>query len=173
MSRIITEIPTDYPTLGTIAQWRDQAENLLVYAEPISRVGLYVSLAIIYAWFGGMKFTAYEAEGLVPLNAAFGPRLLLLPRLRRAQYWAADRPQISEPDLLCRRRSSLDRALRHDPQLDDLDAGCCGAGAWAAGDHGRAGSVPPQGRRPVRRLLLDLCRLAEGRSPPVSSRSSS
>ena len=67
MSRIITELPTEYPTLGTIAQWRDQAENLLVYAEPISRVGLYVSLAIIYAWFGGMKFTAYEAEGLVPL----------------------------------------------------------------------------------------------------------
>ena len=67
MSRIITELPTEYPTLGTIAQWRDQAENLLVYAQPISRVGLYVSLAIIYAWFGGMKFTDYEAQGLVPL----------------------------------------------------------------------------------------------------------
>jgi uncharacterized membrane protein YkgB len=29
--------------------------------------GLVASLAIIYFWFGGMKFTAYEAEGLVPL----------------------------------------------------------------------------------------------------------
>jgi uncharacterized membrane protein YkgB len=47
--------------------WRDQAERLLVYAEPISRTGFYVSLAIIYAWFGGMKFTDYEAQGLVPL----------------------------------------------------------------------------------------------------------
>jgi reactive chlorine resistance protein C len=55
------------PTLGTIAGWRDHAERLLAYAEPISRIGPYVSLAIIYAWFGGMKFTAYEAEGLVPL----------------------------------------------------------------------------------------------------------
>ncbi|HET6161161.1 MAG TPA: DUF417 family protein [Dongiaceae bacterium] len=36
----------------------------------ITRLGTYgilVSLAVIYFWFGGMKFTAYEAEGLVPL----------------------------------------------------------------------------------------------------------
>jgi uncharacterized membrane protein YkgB len=29
--------------------------------------GVFASLAVIYFWFGGMKFTAYEAEGLVPL----------------------------------------------------------------------------------------------------------
>ncbi|MFI8479185.1 YkgB family protein [Pseudomonas sp. NPDC078700] len=29
--------------------------------------GIYFSLAVIYFWFGGMKFTHYEAEGLVPL----------------------------------------------------------------------------------------------------------
>jgi uncharacterized membrane protein YkgB len=29
--------------------------------------GAYVALAVIYFWFGGMKFTHYEAEGLVPL----------------------------------------------------------------------------------------------------------
>ncbi len=29
--------------------------------------GIFAALAIIYFWFGGMKFTAYEAEGLVPL----------------------------------------------------------------------------------------------------------
>lgn len=46
---------------------RDQAARLLVVAERVSRIGLYVSLAIIYAWFGGMKFTDYEAQGLVPL----------------------------------------------------------------------------------------------------------
>ncbi|NVD42876.1 DUF417 family protein [Ensifer sp. HO-A22] len=28
---------------------------------------LYLSLVVIYAWFGGMKFTAYEAEGLTGL----------------------------------------------------------------------------------------------------------
>src|SRR5215212_3606551 len=55
------------PALGTAGSWRDRAELLLVYAEPVSRAGLYVSLAIIYAWFGGMKFTDYEAKGLVPL----------------------------------------------------------------------------------------------------------
>ncbi len=27
--------------------------------------GAYLALAIIYFWFGGMKFTRYEAEGLV------------------------------------------------------------------------------------------------------------
>ena len=29
--------------------------------------GLYLALALIYFWFGGMKFTHYEAQGLVPL----------------------------------------------------------------------------------------------------------
>jgi reactive chlorine resistance protein C len=67
MSRIITQLPTSPIALGFTVRWRDQAEGLLAYAEPISRAGLYVSLAIIYAWFGGMKFTAYEANGLVPL----------------------------------------------------------------------------------------------------------
>jgi uncharacterized membrane protein YkgB len=38
----------------------------------VSKLGgqsLFVALALIYFWFGGMKFTAYEAEGLVPLVA--------------------------------------------------------------------------------------------------------
>lgn len=35
--------------------------------ERLSLIGLYVAIAIIYSWFGGMKFTNYEAEGLVPL----------------------------------------------------------------------------------------------------------
>lgn len=29
--------------------------------------GIYFALAVIYFWFGGMKFTHYEAQGLVPL----------------------------------------------------------------------------------------------------------
>ena len=37
------------------------------YGDHLTRAALYGSLAVIYAWFGGMKFTAYEAEGLVPL----------------------------------------------------------------------------------------------------------
>lgn len=67
MSRIITELPTSPISLGFTVPWRDQAQRLLAYAEPVSRAGLYVSLAVIYAWFGGMKFTEYEANGLVPL----------------------------------------------------------------------------------------------------------
>lgn len=38
--------------------------------EIVSKLGTYgliAALAVIYFWFGGMKFTAYEAEGLVPL----------------------------------------------------------------------------------------------------------
>ncbi|RDJ12344.1 YkgB family protein [Rhizobium grahamii] len=34
------------------------------YGRTATTAGLYVS---IYAWFGGMKFTAYEAQGLVDL----------------------------------------------------------------------------------------------------------
>jgi uncharacterized membrane protein YkgB len=33
----------------------------------LGATGIFAALAIIYFWFGGMKFTAYEAEGLVPL----------------------------------------------------------------------------------------------------------
>jgi uncharacterized membrane protein YkgB len=29
--------------------------------------GLFLSLAIVYIWIGGMKFTGYEAEGIAPL----------------------------------------------------------------------------------------------------------
>ncbi|MBR0839937.1 DUF417 family protein [Bradyrhizobium liaoningense] len=67
MSRIITEIPAPIVLSSGSIHWRDHAERLLVHAEPVSRASLYLSLAIIYAWFGGMKFTDYEAQGLVPL----------------------------------------------------------------------------------------------------------
>jgi uncharacterized membrane protein YkgB len=33
----------------------------------IGTYGTYFALALIYFWFGGMKFTHYEAQGLVPL----------------------------------------------------------------------------------------------------------
>ncbi|TXH32317.1 MAG: DUF417 family protein [Rhodospirillaceae bacterium] len=39
----------------------------LASIEPLTRAALYLSLAVIYFWFGGMKFTDYEAQGLVPL----------------------------------------------------------------------------------------------------------
>lgn len=67
MSRFAIPIPT--PVLAPVAAsgWHDHVRHVLVYAEPVSRFGLYASLAIIYAWFGGMKFTDYEAQGLVPL----------------------------------------------------------------------------------------------------------
>ena len=55
------------PTAIVNSGWRRHAAHLLAYVEPLSRFGLYASLAIIYAWFGGMKFTDYEAQGLVPL----------------------------------------------------------------------------------------------------------
>jgi len=44
--------------------------SLEMLGTDISRLGAYgvfASLAVIYFWFGGMKFTAYEAQGLVPL----------------------------------------------------------------------------------------------------------
>ncbi len=67
MSRIAARVPTSITAVSAIGGWRDHAKRLLAYAEPINRASLYVSLAIIYAWFGGMKFTEYEATGLVPL----------------------------------------------------------------------------------------------------------
>jgi uncharacterized membrane protein YkgB len=65
----LSNVPASAPVLAPVVMsgWRNHATHLLVYAEPLSRFGLYASLAIIYAWFGGMKFTDYEAQGLVPL----------------------------------------------------------------------------------------------------------
>jgi len=63
----MSHIATQLPAPRAVSSWRDHAEDLVAYAEPVSRAGLYVSLAVIYAWFGGMKFTQYEANGLVPL----------------------------------------------------------------------------------------------------------
>jgi uncharacterized membrane protein YkgB len=67
MSSFNVAITAPVRARSPIIDWRDQAARLLVVAEPVSRIGLYASLAIIYAWFGGMKFTDYEAQGLVPL----------------------------------------------------------------------------------------------------------
>ena len=43
------------------------AETLGGKITTIGTYGMFVSLAVIYFWFGGMKFTTYEAQGLVPL----------------------------------------------------------------------------------------------------------
>ena len=67
MSDIAAQSALPLRSRAANTSWRDHAERALVHAEPISRVALYASLAIIYAWFGGMKFTDYEAQGLVPL----------------------------------------------------------------------------------------------------------
>ncbi|MGK9202835.1 YkgB family protein [Sinorhizobium meliloti] len=48
----------------TRAAFLDAAEH---HGRAVSAAGLYISLVVIYGWFGGMKFTAYEAEGLTGL----------------------------------------------------------------------------------------------------------
>jgi len=35
----------------------------------VAQILLYVSLAVIFLWVGGMKFTAYEAKGITPFVA--------------------------------------------------------------------------------------------------------
>lgn len=42
-------------------------QSLGVKIMAFGTYGAYFALAIIYFWFGGMKFTHYEAQGLVPL----------------------------------------------------------------------------------------------------------
>jgi len=60
-------------TIDSVSSTRSSARplpSLDVLGAGITKFGSYglvASLAIIYFWFGGMKFTAYEAEGLVPL----------------------------------------------------------------------------------------------------------
>ncbi|WP_119419078.1 YkgB family protein [Desertibaculum subflavum] len=56
------------PAAPPIAERLDRGLALIDrYGARAAQIGLYGSLALIYAWFGGMKFTAYEANGLVGL----------------------------------------------------------------------------------------------------------
>ena len=60
--------PVRSPTGDTIVSYANAAlDRSLPSLEPVTRAALYLSLAAIYFWFGGMKFTDYEAQGLVPL----------------------------------------------------------------------------------------------------------
>src|SRR3712207_3634927 len=62
MSRVPFRSVAAYPSL----QARAAAPLDLVdrYGRTVTTAGLYASLIVIYAWFGGMKFPAYEAQGL-------------------------------------------------------------------------------------------------------------
>jgi reactive chlorine resistance protein C len=65
MSRIPIHTATAYPSLqARVTIPLDLVER---YGRTVTGAGLYASLVVVYAWFGGMKFTAYEAEGLVGL----------------------------------------------------------------------------------------------------------
>src|SRR5919107_228100 len=65
MSHIPIHAAPAYPSLRA----RVAAPLYLVdrYGRAVTTAGLYASLVVVYAWFGGMKFTAYEAEGLTGL----------------------------------------------------------------------------------------------------------
>ncbi|NVD40008.1 DUF417 family protein [Ensifer sp. HO-A22] len=66
----MTHDPTDSVSADSRAQVQSAAcaFDLVSHHGRIgTEVGLYGSLAVIYGWFGGMKFTSYEAEGLVGL----------------------------------------------------------------------------------------------------------
>ncbi|MDH4582407.1 DUF417 family protein [Pseudomonas sp. BN415] len=57
-------------TIEITHQAKNTLPNKLSLGTSITAVGIfgaYFALAVIYFWFGGMKFTQYEAEGLVPL----------------------------------------------------------------------------------------------------------
>ena len=65
MSRVPFHTVAEYPSLQARAAFPlDLVDR---YGRTVTTAGLYASLVVIYAWFGGMKFTAYEAEGLTGL----------------------------------------------------------------------------------------------------------
>ena len=65
MSRVPFHSVAAYPSLQARAAFPlDLVDR---YGRTVTTAGLYASLVVIYAWFGGMKFTAYEAEGLTGL----------------------------------------------------------------------------------------------------------
>jgi uncharacterized membrane protein YkgB len=51
----------------TSTRGTSSASSLGTRTSAVGIYAAYAALAVIYFWFGGMKFTHYEAEGLVPL----------------------------------------------------------------------------------------------------------
>ncbi|QRM33749.1 YkgB family protein [Microvirga sp. VF16] len=65
MSRVSIPSVAAYPSLQAAAtSLFDLVDR---HGRMVTTAGLYASLVVVYAWFGGMKFTAYEAEGLTGL----------------------------------------------------------------------------------------------------------
>ena len=65
MSRVLNHTVAAYPSLQARAAFPlDLVDR---YGRAVTTAGLYASLVVIHAWFGGMKFTAYEAQGLTGL----------------------------------------------------------------------------------------------------------
>ena len=57
---------------ATAASAATQPRNIAHAGQFVTKVGyiaIYATLALIYFWFGGMKFTTVEAHGLQPLVA--------------------------------------------------------------------------------------------------------
>lgn len=52
---------------NTVMPLERASASLGVKTMAVGTYGIYLALALIYFWFGGMKFTNYEAQGLVPL----------------------------------------------------------------------------------------------------------
>lgn len=59
--------PAPASARGTRALPTNLLDGIERFGRSATTAGQYASLAIVYSWFGGMKFTAYEAEGLVGL----------------------------------------------------------------------------------------------------------
>lgn len=64
MPRVPIYSTAAYPRSQARAASLDLAER---HGRTVAAASLYISLVVIYGWFGGMKFTAYEAEGLTGL----------------------------------------------------------------------------------------------------------
>jgi reactive chlorine resistance protein C len=65
MSHVSTPSVAAYPSLqARAAVLFDLVDR---HGRTVTTAGLYASLVVVFAWFGGMKFTAYEAEGLTGL----------------------------------------------------------------------------------------------------------
>jgi uncharacterized membrane protein YkgB len=56
-----------FGSLRSLDRHLPSLETLGTDVTKLGTYGMFAALAIIYFWFGGMKFTAYEAQGLVPL----------------------------------------------------------------------------------------------------------
>ena len=129
--------------------------------DRLKLIGMHVArygLVIVLLWIGGMKFTAYEAEGIKPL-VANSPLMSWVYRVMSVGGFSsllgvveiaiAHRTPTGVASGISRGQRARDGDVSDHAELPGHHARMGAEPGWLPRPVGHAGAIPAQGRRPV------------------------